>query len=139
VGGDPLSRIDPLGLWSFNIAFYEGVGGGFTIGRDNVTGQWFYGGRLGLGIGGGWNVDPNGSRPGESQTSSCHGTTVGGFVEAGGTVGPWSYNPVEGEGGWDLATGDTYTQGPVNENPYASMGPASFDIGISVGIEVFGH
>ena len=46
---------------------------------------------------------------------------------------------VEGEGGVDLTTGQSYTQGPVNENPYASMGSASFNIGMSAGFEVFGH
>jgi len=137
--GDPLDYTDPYGLWAVTISLYEVVGGSITIGRDNSTGQWFGGGRLGVGFGGGWNIDPNGSRPGSSQTTSCHGTTVGTFVEVAANASIYGITPIEAEGGIDANSGETYSQGPIPDEITSTVGsPVSFDVGVSAGVEVFG-
>lgn len=47
IDDNPLSWVDPRGLWSFKFSAYWGRGGSITLGRDQ--GQFF--GRLGLGVG----------------------------------------------------------------------------------------
>jgi RHS repeat-associated protein len=140
VGGNPLSRVDPYGLWSVTITAIDGIGGAFVFGKDNQTGQWFWGGRIGLGVEDGVSLDPMGRRPGRDETP-CHGTTVGTYIEAGVTVGPWTWNPVQGNAGVDLSTGDDYHEGPaaadtatMNNSPKYGL-----DIGGSIGGEVIYH
>jgi hypothetical protein len=139
VGNNPLSYTDPYGLWSVTLTLIDGIGGAITFGRDN--GEWFGGGRIGLGIEDGLSFDPMGSRPGKDETKSCHGTTVGTYIEAGVTVGPWTWNPVQGSAGVDPATGNEYNEGPEAAQT-ATMNPSpkwGFDIGGSIGGEVIGH
>jgi RHS repeat-associated protein len=140
VGGDPLDRIDPLGLWSVTITAIDGIGGAFKFGKDNQTGQWFWGGRIGLGVEDGISFDPLGKRPGRDDTP-CHGTTMGTYVEAGVTAGIWTWNPIQGAAGVDEETGDDYHEGPVpadtaTANPSPKYG---FDFGGSIGVEVVHH
>jgi RHS repeat-associated protein len=68
VDNNPLSSVDPRGLWSFKFSYYWRGGGSITFGRDH--GQFF--GRLGLGVGmgGGFKFYPEGSFP-ESPTQEC--------------------------------------------------------------------
>jgi hypothetical protein len=70
VGGNPMSNIDPLGLWSITIGGYFGVGGEVTVGSDD--GHGFVTTRVGFGIGGGVDIDPDGGIPGGKPTG-CHG------------------------------------------------------------------
>lgn len=56
--GNPLSKIDPLGLWVFSFEGYWGYGGGLSIGYKNGT--WEVLGRFGLGVGLGVSVEPFG-------------------------------------------------------------------------------
>ncbi len=62
VNGNPLSYVDPLGLWSVTYGGYLGVGGQVTFGNDNGNG--FMTGRFGFGLGGGISYNPNGGIPG---------------------------------------------------------------------------
>jgi RHS repeat-associated protein len=141
VGGNPISRIDPYGLWSVTFTMIDGVGGAITFGRDNDTGQWFWGGRLGFGVEDGLSLDPLGKRPGKETTPSCNGTTYGTYLELGATVGIWTENIVQGAAGIDPSTGATYHEGPVpadtaTANPSPKYG---FDFGGSIGVEEIGH
>lgn len=112
VGGNPISNVDPLGLWSVSLGGYVGPGGELSFGKDKETGG-FVTVRVGYGLGGGASWSPNGTRPGAKKCSTG-GISVGGYGEAGGSVGP-----VEGKvgvntgGGYDFYRGvNGYAQGP---------------------------
>ena len=139
VRGNPLSKVDPFGLWSFTVEGYGVFGGAITIGQDNSTGQWFYGGRFGYGVGGGFSLDPEGKRPGAAETTSCNGTTVGTFGQLGVTVGPFSWNPVQAAAGIDTTSGQSYHEGPVPADTASFTKATTFEIGGSFGVEVIGH
>lgn len=142
MGGNPLSRTDPLGLWSVTITAIDGIGGAFVLGRDNATGQWFWGGRIGLGIEDGVSFDPLGKRPGRDETPACEGTTAGTYAGAGLTAGIWTWNPIQAAAGVDLSTGDEYHEGPSPADTATMNKPPTkygFDIGGSMGVEVIRH
>jgi RHS repeat-associated protein len=140
VGNNPLTRIDPYGLWSFSFGAYAGVGGAILIGQDPSTGQWFYGGRLGIGLGGGASFDYKGKRPSGDDGSSCgHGTTYGDFINAGVSVGPYQYDPIDAHAGYDTTTGQGYHTGPLNDGGITFGNGTGFEIGGAFGVEVVGH
>jgi hypothetical protein len=90
-GGNPLSYVDPAGLWSITIDGYVGVGGGMTFGRDPNTGQGFMNLQAGWGAGGGFKWEKNGGRPGsDGLTQACKGNGVGAgvFANADFNAGP---------------------------------------------------
>ena len=88
VGGNPISNIDPLGLWSFTFGGYVGIGTEITIGNDN--GHWFFTDRFGFGLGGGIGYDANGGVPGGTADSGCHGGAVlSASAAAGANLGPY--------------------------------------------------
>lgn len=62
VGGNPLSVVDPMGLWSVTFGAYLGAGGQITFGNDGGNG--YMTGRVGLGLGGGISYTPDGGIPG---------------------------------------------------------------------------
>jgi len=72
--GNPISEIDPLGLWSINLNVYVGVGTEITFG--SVNGRAFLTTRLGLGVGFGAAYDPKGKIPGPDVSESCKGGVV---------------------------------------------------------------
>jgi RHS repeat-associated protein len=140
VGGNPISRRDPLGLWSIIIEWYEGVGGAVILGQEPGTNNWFYGGRLGFGIGGGFSIDPEGNRPGAKETSGCGGgTTVGTFISAGASAFEYQFPIEQAAGGIDLPSGRTYSEGPTLGGGLTIGTGTGLDIGGSFGIEVIGH
>jgi hypothetical protein len=88
VGGNPISNIDPLGLWSITGGGYIGAGAELTVGFDN--GHFFLTSRVGFGIGGGISVDPNGGVPGGTEaTGNCGGAVISASVKADAGFGPF--------------------------------------------------
>jgi RHS repeat-associated protein len=83
VGGNPISRVDPMGLWSFEFGGYAGVGFTVTFGQ-NPNGSGFASLKVGFGLGSGWSFDPLGKQAGymPCQCSSWTGG-LGLFTEAG--------------------------------------------------------
>ena len=74
VGGNPLSYIDPFGLWSVTFGMYRGAGGQITFGND--SGNGFMTGRFGFGLGGGISYNPNGGIPGPVPQDRTQGGAV---------------------------------------------------------------
>jgi len=68
VGGNPLNRYDPLGLWSIDVDAYFGFGGGAHI--SYLNGTLVVMGRIGVGFGGSAIFDPLG-------TPTPHANTCG--------------------------------------------------------------
>ncbi|WP_408506281.1 RHS repeat-associated core domain-containing protein [Paraburkholderia sediminicola] len=87
VNGNPVSLHDPYGFWSVSGGGYVVVGGQGTIYGDgwSITGVGIRGG---IGAGAGFSIDPNGSVPSRSDQGSS--VTIGGFAEAGVSVGPFT-------------------------------------------------
>ncbi len=85
VGNNPITFVDPYGLWSFSISAYDGLGGGFAI-----SGSGFHIGAItlegGVGIGGGISFDPWGDQPNSKAPSDSN--SLGVAVGAGLGVGP---------------------------------------------------
>jgi RHS repeat-associated protein len=71
VEGNPISAVDPLGLWSVTFGAYAGPGGQVTFGSDNGNG--FLTGRVGFGLGGGFSYNPAGGMPGGPPRDPTHG------------------------------------------------------------------
>ena len=120
VGGNPVSRADPSGLWEISFGGYGPWGGEMTFGRDPQTGQGFITCKIGFGAGGGFSYDPLGGRPGGNEKGADRGggVTVGIFGEAGGAVGPVTAK-VQGQAGLDFgSSGITYS----SSNPNTSVG-----------------
>ena len=65
VENNPISRVDPLGLWQITISGGYIFGGSFTFGNNGgsglFNGQWNLGAYVGIGEGLSFNVDPNNS------------------------------------------------------------------------------
>lgn len=93
VGGNPISKKDPLGLWSLTVEGYiGGIGGGIVIGR-NPDGNGFVSLRAGAGFGGGVSYDKNGVSPGYTGTGVTPpgwSSSIGVFGSGGVTIGPGS-------------------------------------------------
>ncbi|MEB0033154.1 RHS repeat-associated core domain-containing protein [Undibacterium sp. RTI2.1] len=103
VRGNPVSRVDPLGLWSFTFGGYLGAGFQVSFGNDNGNG--FMTGRVGFGFGGGYSYDPNGGIPGPA----IQDRSTGGIVLSDSVAGNFSAGPITGslEGG----VGRNYSNG----------------------------
>ncbi len=87
VGGNPVSFIDPLGLWSFTAGGYFGPGVEVTFGND--SGNRFMTLRIGLGIGLGASYDPNGGLPGSEPDNRCQsGQVLSASGQANFNAGP---------------------------------------------------
>jgi len=74
VGGNPLSGIDPFGLWSITFGAYDGAGGQITFGSDQGNGFVTF--RVGLGAGGGISWNPDGKLPGTPPKDRCEGGVI---------------------------------------------------------------
>ena len=87
--GNPVSYVDPLGLWSVTAGGYLGVGGQITFGNDGGNG--FMTARLGFGLGGGVSYTPNGGIPGPApQDPSSSGVVLSCSAKANFNAGPLS-------------------------------------------------
>ncbi|MDD2721392.1 MAG: RHS domain-containing protein [Gallionella sp.] len=95
VRSNPLSRTDPLGLWSFTFGGYAGVGGEVTFGNDGGNGFMTF--RAGFGVGAGISYDPNGGMPGSEPKDRCSGGVVlSDSAQASFTAGPLNANAEAG-------------------------------------------
>ncbi len=144
VGGNPLSFIDPYGLWSWSFDAFAGFGGGVTIGENEDTGGWFIKGRLGIGIGGGIAFDPfdqgpaarpqfptpYSKEPCADSSLSSTGTSAGGAVNVGVTIGTWNRGyGAEGGANFDGSNTSYGNSGKWN----SSINPRPPRLGISIG------
>ncbi|ALP52905.1 hypothetical protein Tel_06905 [Candidatus Tenderia electrophaga] len=144
VYSNPLSYIDPYGLWAWSFDAFAGPGGGITIGRNEDTRGWFIEGRVGIGIGGGVAFDPfdqgpvarpqlphpYSEEPCSDSSSSSTGTSAGGAVNAGVTIGAWNLG-YGAEGGENFDGSNTFYG---NSGQWgSSTNPRPPRIGVSVG------
>jgi RHS repeat-associated protein len=141
VDGNPISKRDPLGLWSWSFEAYLGFGGAIIIGQDPTTGDWFYGGRLGVGASVGGSLDIAGKRPGAGQDGNdCgHGTTAGVFNQLTGTAGVWGGNILAADAGLRLDGSGKGYQDDMAPSDHLQNNRWGFDIGWSTGLEFVGH
>jgi len=76
-----------MGLWSFKVGGYLGIGGELTFGND--SGNRFITGRVGFGIGLVASYDPNGTVPGDEPANRCEsGSVLSTSAQAGFNAGP---------------------------------------------------
>ena len=113
VQNNPVNFVDLLGLWSFSLEFYPGIGPGIVVGQ-NPDGGLFIKWRVALGFGGGFSVDPKGKSPGwEACRDREHGfldTGIGYFGEMGFGIGPIRYSREEAAGIYTpIPAGDVLT------------------------------
>ena len=76
VGNNPVTRIDPSGLWSVGGEAYLGIGGGLILGWDSCTGP-FMRAKVGAGIGAGVSFDLSEQSPGRVAGIQGHGSSFG--------------------------------------------------------------
>jgi uncharacterized protein RhaS with RHS repeats len=74
VDGNPISKVDPEGLWSITFGGYAPFGGQVTFG--NANGNGFFTARVGFGAGGGFSYNPAGGLPGEAPNDPSKGGVV---------------------------------------------------------------
>lgn len=87
--GNPISNIDPLGLWSITVGGYAIIGTELSFGIDN--GHFFVTDRWGFGFGGGIGYDPEGGIPGGTRETGCRGGVVlSDSIQASASLGPYA-------------------------------------------------
>ncbi|MFN3698368.1 MAG: RHS repeat-associated core domain-containing protein [Pseudobdellovibrio sp.] len=118
VGGNPMSYVDPTGLWSLGASGYLGLGGGISFGQ-NPDNQWFLDIQIGVGLGIGGSFNKHGTSPDWGNKNGVNGgpaLAVGGFFDAGVNFGPLN-------AGYSGGKGMTVLGGPnVPTQPYSSSG-----------------
>jgi RHS repeat-associated protein len=136
VRGNPVSRADPLGLWTVEVGGYFGGGGSLTFGRDPASGGGFMSLKVGKGLGFGAAYDPLGGRAG-GDASQCNkgGVGVGFFAEAGGNLGPASAK-IEANLGRNFMNWFSSSDGYGGVQPKASIDTKwGIGLGAAAGIE----
>ena len=130
VGGNPVSYVDPYGLWSVTVSLFWGRGGSLTAGVGS-NGRPFAQGNFGFGLQAGVSFDPNGE-PGNS-SCSCSQGYGGANGQAGVQVGPFGY-------GWSGSTGGSYSCEGYQSNESSSWGSTlgSWGFGLGFSGSVFG-
>jgi hypothetical protein len=141
VENEPLTRIDPLGLWSWEVSVHWGIGVSLAFGRDPRTERPFFTFKIGKGIKGGFQWDPTGGRPGEGFGDPCkRGVSIGVYADAGiqrGGVGA----KYEGSAGFILQADQIsgyYRYPGLNDYPKLTVsggGTWGYQHGASVGLE----
>ena len=85
VGNNPITFVDPYGLWSFSISAYDGTRWRIRDFGKRIS-YWCHHTRRGVGIGGGISFDPWGTQPNSKAPSDSN--SLGVAVGAGLGVGP---------------------------------------------------
>jgi RHS repeat-associated protein len=132
VGGNPISRIDPYGLWSLNFEAYLGVGGGVSVAFQNGTLEVT--GRLGVGLGGGVNFESKGGPSPHSK--SCGSGLIArtsGNVQAGVGLGPFTMG-----GAFTGASGNAITDRVGGGYTSISQMQLGADRGVGFGLRLGG-
>ena len=148
VKNNPLKFKDPLGLWAINVDAYGVFGGGFTLGRNEHTGEWFGGGRLGFGMGRGINFDYDNNGPttrelrdgpnGDSCSPGDSGTSVGTFAGLGASLGPYGENYGASAGRHFDGSGGSYFNQPGFDSAINVFSGSGLSYGGAFGVEVIG-
>jgi RHS repeat-associated protein len=133
--GDPLSAMDPLGLWSVSGSVYAGPGAAISFGRSHGCG--FLTLRIGLGVGFGIGLDKEGSFPGIPSTPpGLYKFTIAATVKGALRSGPW---------GTEAEVGAARDYGTHESKPVFEASPATLQAlwGVeaerSVGFSVTGY
>ena len=143
--GNPLMKIDPLGLWSLSFGLFEGqigsqisiVGNGLTLTSATL--------RLGPGLGFNLSYDPNGGNPDQNAQCGQNGNPVNGigvFGDVGASIGPvnYSYSASGGitqyfNGAGQLSHQDIYSNSPQGGPSFSINRGFGIKLGASAGIE----
>ncbi len=86
VDNDPVSLVDPSGLWKVSVNAYYLIGGGFGVGQ-NENGSWFLHVDTGIGIGAGFGYSSDANSPTYGNTSEPTFDAASGFFEGEASVG----------------------------------------------------
>lgn len=129
VGGNPMSYIDPLGLWSVGASAFLGIGGGLSFGQ-NPDGQWFLSLQIGAGLGAGASFNKYGTSSDVGNPNGMNGgpaLAIGGYYELGANIGPI-------HGGVSGNAGQTFLGGPKHLSiPYVNAVEPNASLTTSVG------
>ena len=88
VDGNPLSNVDPNGLWSVTVGAFPGAGAQVIFGQ-NPNGSGFMSTQFGWGIGGGFSYNPLGKQPGyEECQGASWGVGAGVYAQTSFRAGP---------------------------------------------------
>ena len=137
VEGNPLSRTDPLGLWTVTLSAYAGLGFGVVVSYDKGTLEIVS--RIGAGLGGNFNFDTRG-KPSPHARNCGNGYIARGYADAAANakLGFFSVGP---SGTWrsgnvvtDRVGGD-YIDGTPPDALIDLRPSYGFDLGGSIGIE----
>ncbi len=112
VGGNPLSRADPRGLWAIDIGGFWGPGMNFNFGYDTNVQRGFFDMQFGYGVGGGIMVSPDGGLPnGQAALVECGGDQLftGLFGKASVSAVGANVDVVTANAGTGLSSGRPYS------------------------------
>lgn len=145
VDNNPLSSIDPYGLYRIEVGAYFGFGGSLIFGRNEATGQYFLGGALGVGFGGGVTVDPDGASPDGANARQCDaGVSLGGNIDVSAGLPGFDFSLLSASGAFDFANGISKQSNPPSGiilGDYPPAKPAastSVSLGATATIEIVG-
>ncbi|UTW11525.1 RHS repeat-associated core domain-containing protein [Marinobacterium rhizophilum] len=137
VDANPLIRFDSLGLWSFNMEAYFGIGGGVSIAYSDGTLEVL--GKIGVGIGGGASYDNYGTpSPHAEECGSGYIARTTFNASAGIGAGPFELGAnatvATGNGVTHPEGGGGYTSvsDSVSLNKGSTGGGARFGVSVSV-------
>jgi hypothetical protein len=147
VSGNPVNRIDPLGLWEISLEAYCVVGGGAKVAYRDGTLEIV--GRFGIGFGGGLGIDPSGG-PSPHALSQGSGYIARSSFDAnigigiGGVSRSASYTVATGNAFVDYPASNSWTPGSYTRVSGHNMGldgtpskvGAGLRVGVSKGVEI---
>ncbi len=134
VGANPLSHVDPLGLWSLSVEGYFFAGGGISIAHSSGTLEVL--GRLGVGFGVGATYDPLGT-PSPHSEPCGNGYIATTSLKAGASFG---IKPFAAGGNYTASTGNAVVS--PQGGGFQSFSPSILSpntlpkLGVGIGVSV---